>query len=404
MGKPSSDTKRSHLLRAYKSPQVITGILSASDRLLVRKRLALVAVCLVVVAAVVASVANSMTTNSTPEQALTSYFRALERGNYLSGLDRGTYSSGGKVYIKSAAYTAAQGRVQEHRILDYKYTHTNDVQARVAVKIKDEWQEHELLLKRTEKEGLLNDAWKLDQPAQVEQYVNAPFPIDRIEINGYPLSLGQSQSIAENTDAGRWNLVLLPGDYTLSMPKDSYYSLKGMQKPIHVTLGAQRVRDVNLEVRPSERMWLETDEAVEKALKKCLESRSLSATGCPSSTKYSESGMSLTGRNAVPLPTETPTAASSPSDRASQSKDEQVKITDIAWELKDRPALVLESDGNDPTHWKARQYRPAIFELTYKANGDAQRETIPMNIEAHVKSTGKTATIDVALTSPGGDQ
>ncbi|QRZ61562.1 hypothetical protein [Rothia sp. ZJ932] len=385
----SSAGKKPKPRRNYKPPKVIAGILTARDRITVRNRLLLVAFSLALVGAVVASITNHLTTNSTPEQAVNSYLRSLERGSYFSALDKDVFTADHKIFIKSAAYRRSTGRIEDHRIKDVETAGVNQAVAHVEVKVHDQWHTVDIPVERLEKEGLLNDEWQLVNPTQIVQPIEAPLPLDAVTVNGVKTDLGAGQGAVMPSGATQWGLVLLPGEYQLDTPKGSYYSLVGMNKPFSVALTDNKVESLSLGVRPSSRMWSEVDEEVSRLVKRCAEARSLSPSGCPSSEKYVENGMSLRGRVAVP--------AVDDDSESDSDVDERVVVEKVRWKLVNRPALVLAQNFEQPTVWEAEKRSPVVFELTYEIDGKAQRETIEAAIDARVESTGNSAKIDVSL-------
>lgn len=377
---------RKRLPKAGKHPKVLAGVLSVRDKIKVRNRLIVVAVALSLVGALVAAVANYITTNRTPEEAVDSYLGAIERGSYFSAVDRAAFSRDDLVYIKSSAYRAAEDRVQEHRINKVVHTDSDHAQAYLDVKVNDKWSPAILPLKQTHKKGIFNDAWVLDQLAEVNQEVTASFPIDELTVNDRATGFGAGKTTRNDEAGSAWDLVLLPGSYSIATPKDSYYLIDSAQRKINIPFGAVENPSVNLTFKPSPRMWSETDEKIAERLAKCTDSRNLSPEGCPASTKYDRSGMPLAENSA-----EGEDAKGSPSPTS------QARIANVRWKLVDRPALVLEQGQDGPTSWISNKYEPATFELTYTADGKAQRETIKAEIDAQVKSTGKNADITVSF-------
>ncbi|GAA1742348.1 hypothetical protein HF984_07830 [Rothia terrae] len=377
---------KKRLKKASKRPKVLAGILSVKDKVVVRNRLLIVAVALALVGAIVAGVANYITTNRTPEEAVDSYLGAVERGSYFSAVDRAAFSRDNFVYIKSSAYRVAEHRVQEHRITKVTHSDADHAQAYLEVKVDGKWSSAVLPLKQTHKKGIFNDAWVLDQPAEVNQEVTAQFPVDELTVNGKTTGFGASKT-TRNDDAGSaWDLVLLPGAYSIDTPQDSYYRIQDAPREVIIPLGAVEAPQVSLTFKPSPRMWSETNEKISEQLAKCASSRSLAPEGCPASTKYDDAGIPLSEK-----PADNQSAKSSP-DASSKAR-----IADVRWKLVDRPALVLEQSDEGPTSWASSRYEPAVFELTYTANGKAQRETIEFEIDAQVKSTGKNADITVSF-------
>lgn len=345
-------------------PGRATGILTRRDQKTVRRRLSITAVVVAILAVTVASVGNYLSVPHTPEDTVNRYFTALEEGNYLVGIDRSAYSFT-STYLTDSVYRRAEGRVQDHRVLATSIS-GQQATAEVAVTVDGKEQVLTLPLHLAHKTGPYNDTWVLDVPAHTNFSLVAPVALARVTVNGAPLDLPATRRADD--DAGyRWSLPLLPGIYTLDLPADSYYSLVGGEHTLVSALPTleQEEQGLELTLRPSPRMWQETDSLIESWLERCENSRRLRSTGCPASARHGE--------------------------------DSTATIKDVRWNLVSRPSLALIQDSRTPNIWRASKHAPATFEVTYLADGKAQRETVAFYISAQVISDGNQADISVGV-------
>lgn len=341
------------------------GVLTAQNARTVRFRLAVTAILVSLVAAIVAAVGNYYSLPHTPEETAEHYLSALEKGDYLAGLDRSAYRSFEYTYLPNAVYRAAEGRIESFSLTGTDYTATDRATARAVVTVDGQEQSLYLPLHQVVRTGPYNDLWEFTAPTYRTLSLTSPVALGSITVNNRAVDLPEGRR--SQGDAGfSWQLPLLPGDYSFTLPADSYYTLAGSPAVTADLPGTGTDPALlNLEVRPSPRMWAETNSLVEYWLKRCESARRLDAPGCPTSSTH--------------------------------GSESTADITDVQWELIDRPAFYLVQDAARADTWRASRYRPATFELTYLADGKAQRETIDFYIGARVVSNGSHADISVGL-------
>lgn len=344
-------------------PRRASGILTRKDRKTVRLRLALTAILVSILAVLVASVGNYFSLPHSPEQSVNRYLSALEEGDYIRGLDRSSYSFG-STYLTDSIYRKATGRVSDYRVLDTQVEGTKAT-VKVAVTVQGVEKELSLPLRLVEKSGPYNDTWVLDTPSQTSVALTAPLPLAQLSVNGVTVDLPATRRTAGG-DGQHWTIPFLPGSYSLDLPEGSYYSLVGGAQTLEVALPTLPVLTdrVSFTLRPSRRMWSETDALIQSWLDRCSESRRLYTTGCPAP-----------GRQGL----------------------DEGDVSEVRWRQVSRPALYLLQDDQKPDTWAASRYAPAVFEVTYRYRGKAQRETVSFYIDAQVVSDGSQADISVGL-------
>lgn len=341
------------------------GILTKKDARSVRLRLTITAVLLSLVAAFVAAVGNYYSLPHTPEDTAERYLSALKEGNYVSGLDRSAYNSFERTYLPNAAYAAAEGRIEDFTLLDTTYT--GEEYATVHAEVSVDGQQHHLALplKLATRTGPFNDLWEFSEPTYRSLTLQAPVALNDLGVN--QTAVGLPANRRASSEAGyEWKIPLPPGTYSFSLPDYSYYRLVN-PPTVTAPLPGQGsdLQSVELALRPSPRMWEETNTLIESWLERCESARRLNVGGCPTSEIY--------------------------------GSDSTATITDVQWKLLDRPVFFLVQDTQRADTWRASRYRPATFELTYLADGKAQRETINFYISAEVVSNGSHADISVGL-------
>ncbi|MDO4898005.1 MAG: hypothetical protein Q3965_01745 [Rothia sp. (in: high G+C Gram-positive bacteria)] len=341
------------------------GVLTKKDARSVRRRLTIITVLVSLIAMFVAAAGNYYSIPHSPEERTERYFSALHSGDYLAGMPSSAYSTFDMTYLPSAAYRAAGGRVTEFSITGSQNLDSHHSQVHVSATLNGQERTFTLPLERIPKTGPYNDLWEFTTPTYSTLPIDSGVPLTSLSVNGVTVDLPQNRRA--QTDSGfRWNIPLLPGSYTFALPEHSYYTL--VTSPTVTTPlleGADQLAPLNLKLSPSPRMWNEANDLVESWLERCESARRLDVEGCPVSKI--------------------------------QKEKSKATISDVQWKLKDRPAFVLEQDTNRPDVWRASRYRPATFELTYLADGKAQRETIDFYISAEVISNGSQADISVGL-------
>lgn len=372
-----------------------TGILSRAEKVMVRRRLALVAISLSTLAAVLAGFTNYAIVDSTPTRAVNTYMGALESGNYLRALGRSVYQDSSNVYLKNSMYRSGDGRVEDYRIISVE-ERGDKATALVEVIFGGQQKEVEIGLHRVTKTGIFNDVWELDREPQIYGMITAPLALDAVTINGRKLRLGAGTATENNGSGARWTMPLLPGNYTIDLPQDSYYTLAQELAVFSVPLKDPHNLGVDLALRPSTRMWQETNDAINSWLETCTSSRSLAPRDCPASTLFEDDGTPLTEEEehrATPTPTSRPSAYS--------YRVKIVEVSDVEWELIETPNLALEQVEGDFSRWQANPATSATYRLTYAVDGKKYQEIIPFSIRAEVESTGSQASIDVGLMKQG---
>lgn len=362
------------------------GILTRSEKILVRRRMGLIAIAVVALAALVASLGNYIFLAHSPREAADNYLSRLQSGNYFMAVDASAYSNQSAVFLKNSMYRAAQGRVQEYSITSVDQQGDRAV-AQAELTIEGQKERVEIPLVQDHRSGVFNDVWRLDYTSQVNQKISSTIDLDSVELNGYQLKM--RNTVTDGEHAFHWDMPLLPGEYILDFPKDSYYAMAGGAKTISLGFRQTELAPVDIRVRPSARMWQETDAAIEAWVQTCESAHTLAPSGCPASQVYDSSGRPLDDSSAEA----TPSASVSSSPSAARPR----KIEDVKWELQDRPPLVLTQNENQPSLWEANQNDPAVFRLTYTVDGKPQSETVEAYIHANITSTGDTASISAGL-------
>lgn len=361
-----------------------SGFISRAEKMMVRRRLTIVAILLSVLAAVLAGITNYALVDSTPQRAVNSYMSALQGGHYLRALGRSVYRDDTAVLLKDSMYRAGEGRVESYSIVDMAEGDST-AQATVDTVVSGQHQTVTLNLHKVKKTGIFNDQWELDAEPQINEQLTSPLALDSLNVNGKKLRLGSGTTVADNSAGAVWTIPLLPGNYTFSLPDTSYYSLTRENPTVTVPLQDQQNQSLNLGLRPSPRMWNETNDAINKWLSTCTESRSLAPRGCPASSLYKDDGTQIAN------PTSAPTAG------PYQLKHAEVK--DVTWTLVKKPTFALEHAENDFSTWNANP--EATYRLAYTVDGVKYTETIPFTIKAQVHSTGDSARIHASLKNQG---
>lgn len=342
------------------------GILTYHDARSVKIRLTLTATLVTVLALVIASVGNYYSLPHSPEEAADRYMQALQNGDYVAGLDEEAYGSFTHTYLTNTIYGSAQERVESYTILGSAPGLNGE--ADVFVRATINGQEHEVKLPFVlePRSGPFNDTWKLAAPAQNYLLLTAPVDLSELAVNSHTMSLPKTRRLVTDGHYS-WLIPLLPGTYTVSLPSTSYYLLSPVESTVVSSLldGSGETTQVHLELRPSPRMWREANELIDSWLSRCESSRRLDVVGCPTS--------------------------------AIHGKDSTATISDVQWKLVSRPAFYLIQDSNNPGLWHASEYDQAVMELTYLADGKAQREIIRFTIDVEVVSDGSQADMSVGL-------
>ncbi|MDY6052309.1 MAG: hypothetical protein SPI83_07915 [Rothia sp. (in: high G+C Gram-positive bacteria)] len=352
--------------RINRIPGRAAGILTRKDVQIVRVRLILTTLFVTFLAMLVAAVGNYFSLTRTPEGSVEHYMSALERGDYVAGIDSDAYSNFDYTYLTNSIYRSAPGRVEKYTVTGA--TEGPDGQAHASVLATIDGQDHEMILplSKVHRTGPFNDTWDLATPAQSYLTLTAPVALAGVQVNDQSLSLPVTRRT--ETEAGyQWIIPTLPGTYNFTLPASSYYTLSHTDHTVTAPLpgSADNHQELTLQVRPSPRMWNETNNFITSWLERCESARRLDVAGCPTSTLH--------------------------------GSESTATVSNVVWKLTDRPAFYLVPDRTDPRVWRASRYRQATFEVTYLAGGKAQREVIPFYINAEVVSDGNQATINVGL-------
>lgn len=342
------------------------GILTRRDARSVKIRLTLTALLVSVLALIIASISNYYSLPHSPEEAADRYMRALQEGDYIEGLDEEAYNSFTHTYLTNTIYGSARGRVEGYTVLGAIPGPDGRMDVTVRATVNNQDYTFSLPFEMESRTGPFNDTWKLSAPAQNYVQLNTPVGLSEIMVNGQPLGLPATRRLPTD-ESYVWLIPLLPGTYTVSLPASSYYLLSPVEQTIVSPLpeGSQVISQLNLQVRPSPRMWRETDALISSWLSRCESSRRLDVVDCPTSALY--------------------------------GKDSTITISNVRWKLVFRPAFYLVQDPSDPSRWHGSRHEPAVMELTYIADGQAQREIINFTIDADVVSDGSHADISVGL-------
>lgn len=335
------------------------GILTQAESRSLRRRLFWAAIGVALIGTLIAGIGNYLSATRTPAEAVEKYLTQLHQGSYYKTIDRSAYTDRSKVFLTNSIYRESPARVEDFSV--EKITEIGDqatVETQVSLAGKTENVSFDLV--KDHKAGIFNDTWRLAQPGEKMQTMSNDFYLDRISVNGSTVKLKEAET-KKKDDLVIWDMALLPGIFTLDLPADSYYSLVGGPQKIQLGIAQDQLDPVQLKVRPSYRMWSETDQAIKDWLQECLGSSSLGSAGCPSVKEPAEG-----------------------------------RITQVKWALKDRPIMYLEEGESQPGIWRASKYKPATFTVTYRLDGEERRETIEADIEATVISSGSDVSIEVS--------
>ena len=350
-------------LRTVNRGRRAAGILTYSETRSVKRRLWWALAVVVILSILVATIGNYISTVRTPTEAIEKHFNNLRDGRYFRAMDRSAYGDDSVVFLKNSIYRQSPGRVESYSIEEIQES-DNTATAQVKVKADGKEQLVHLNVVKDHKTGIFNDAWHLAEPGQKLLSVENSFPLDEISINGYPVDLPDTGAFSPE-ESSYWKVALLPGKFEFGMPKDSYYSVVGGSYSVGVGFNQDSLKPLQYKLRPSYRMWSETDQEIDKWVQKCMNSRSLSPEGCPASKTPAEKN-----------------------------------ITEVEWNLISRPVMYLEQDSQKGDTWHASKYKPAEFTVTYEKNGKKITEKISTPIDATVVSSGKSASIEVKAGEP----
>ncbi len=351
------------------------GVLTKAEKRSVRRRLVIVGVAISVTVLLLASLGNYFFTTHHPEAAADKYLSSLEKGNYFNAIDRSAYGDSSVVFLKNAIYRETTDRVESYEIQSIDQN-ANVADAQVEVTVDGKQESSTLKLVQEHKSGFFNDNWHVDDSSQAIQEVRSVVPLSELNINGQTVKLNDSL-FGRQEASSFWRIVLLPGTYSFSLPSDSYYRLQNGPIQVRMGLGEQDLSPLNIDVKPSSRMWEEADGAIQNWIDACTSADSLAPHGCPVSAKY----------NAAGLPLES-------SDKSSASARAH-EISQVEWKLLERPALWLRQSENDAAVWFADEYKPAQFELSYKVDGKTRTEKVSAYIDTRVEARGTQANIEV---------
>ncbi|WP_346845966.1 hypothetical protein [uncultured Rothia sp.] len=338
------------------------GILTRSETRALKKRLLWATLAVVLLGALITSVGNYIFVARTPAQAVEKHLGQIERGSYFWAIDRSAYANNSVVFLKNSIYRKSPHRVENFAVESvFETGDSATVHVRVRVDGKDETVALDLV--KDHKAGIMNDTWRLAEPEQKLLSLQNSFFVDKISINGSTVRLRESdaqRSETEKKEILTWDVALLPGGFIFDMPQDSYYSMVGGPYEVNLGLTDSEIDPLEFKLRPSERMWSETNQKIDAWVQKCVASRSPVTEGCPGGSETSTEG-----------------------------------VKDVHWELKERPVMYLEQDKNAADTWYASKYKPAKFTLTYTKNDKKITENISVDIDATVVSSGSTASIEV---------
>ncbi|ALU38874.1 hypothetical protein AS188_02955 [Kocuria flava] len=336
-----------------------------------------------------ATLVNWALVDREPEDPVRTWLQGLVEGRsrqLLSGTEEVRADPTLNVF-SNRVYRGAAGRIDGWELLG---TEVSGDRAEVRVRV--HWdepggvraEEHVYGVHRVHRTGPLNDHWALADPDAAVVGVHLPAPLDAISVNGDVVRIDARERVPDaEGPGGTWRFEALPGRYAVGLPGNSYYEVDPPLEPVELDFRRPRRTDVDLRLSPSPRMWEETDARIREWLGECMAAEELAPEGCPASVRRAPGGAVL-----EPRPSGTPT-------RGSTAVEDDAEIEDVAWRLLSRPALVLVQDPEDPLHWTADPYRPAVAELSYREDGERVVERVEFPVGASVRSTGGSAEISV---------
>lgn len=340
--------------------------------------LALVLTFVVAVVFLLSTAVNFFLLSREPQAAVDEYLTLLEGGSsrqVLAPLGVAGIDSSVQI-LPNPVYRNAANRPVEHRLVSVQ---EHGAEATVVMDVRTGDQKvHRLdyVVERRVSTGLLNDTWQLRRPDAVTVSVDMPAALDALSVNGRTVQLEDAAVRPGRSPLARtWQFEGLPGVYQVGLPSNS--NLMATENSSQgISIEVPRPVSLKLEVKPSPRMWEQVDRAIQDAIRKC------------------ETGAGLDGN--CPPPRAWAERATTTSDRSLQGNVPS-GVSQVRWHLESRPAVVLESDGEDPVRYRVQRYRPAVATVTYVRGGKTFTEKVKFGVDATARSTGSSVETNVRL-------
>lgn len=344
-----------------------------------RKPLLLILAGVVVVVLLWSTVINFFLVSRDPESPVDAYLSQLERGSARQVLAPLSLTNADPTVqiLPNSVYRNSHDRPVSHDIISVAERGT---QADVQVKVRTgDGQTHRLTytVDKLVSTGFLNDTWQLNDVDDVKVGVTLPAAVDALSVNGQSVRPdGAALRAADETAARTWQFEGLPGSYDVAMPDDSYL-MASEHAHGSIDISDPREQSLELALGPSPRMWEAVDRVIGVAISDCEDGRRLDLEKCPVPNSWTEgaaSGSETTQPDTLPE-----------------------GVTDVKWELEERPALVLQPEDNDPLTFHVQRYRPAVAKMTFREDGRSKTERVEFGLDVTSRSTGNNISTDVQL-------
>ncbi|WP_330445953.1 hypothetical protein OH817_09605 [Kocuria rhizophila] len=354
-----------------------------------RLPLALVLAFVVVAVTAWSTAANYVLVARDPAAPVDTYLRYLEGGSSRQVMAPLRVAGDPELHqiLGNSAYRAAADRPVHHEVVD---TRVSRDRARVDVEVAlgdGSTVRRGYTVHRVTAWGPFNDSWQLRERDNATVAVRLPAAVDALSVNGQKVRPEEASTIgAEGAAPGSpertWRFEGLPGRYDVALPEDSYLMASKHASAL-ISLDAPRPASTRVTFTPSPRLWRAVDRAVQEAVGRCRNVLRFDAAECPLPRELEREASSSTG--------------SSVSGGSAASGKLPPGVSTVQWELKARPALLLDQDAHDPLAFHAAQFRRAEATVTWLQNGQRLSHPVFFDIEATARTTGEHANVDVRL-------
>lgn len=344
-----------------------------------RKPLLLVLAGVVVVVLLWSTVINFFLVSRDPQSPVEAYLSQLERGSARQVLAPLSIINNDPTVqiLPNSVYRNSQDRPVGHEVVSVS---EHGTQADVEVDVRmGSGQTHRVTysVDKLVSTGFLNDTWQLNDVDDVMVAVKLPAAVDALSVNGQTVRPDAAAlRAADDTAARTWQFEGLPGSYDVAMPDDSY--LLAREHAVgSINISDPQPLSLELDFGPSPRMWEAVNREIGQVVSNCEGGLRLDLEHCPAPSSWvkgAASGSETAQPNALPN-----------------------GVTDVKWQLEQRPALVLQPEENDPLTFHAQRYRPAIAKVTFREDGRSKTERVEFGLDVTTRSTGNNITTDVQL-------
>ncbi|WP_233542827.1 hypothetical protein [Kocuria tytonis] len=342
----------------------------------------------VVVVTVWATAANYFMVARDPEAPVDTYLNHLEGGSARQVLAPLLLrQEHGLAQLPSnALYRAAANRPRGHEFVGTRVTGDTAVVSADVHLGDGSTVRRDYTVRRAVSRGPFNDAWQLLERDNAPVTVRLPAAVDALAVNGVPVrpdagSLTSAAGTTAGAPARAWRFEALPGEYDVALPQHSYL-LASEHATAVMSLADPRPTTVDLRFDASPRMWEAVDREIRGTVARCERVLHFDAAHCPVPRELGRAASS------------TRTAPASSSAPAVQGGIPE-GVSNVRWELRSRPALVLEQDEREPLVFHAVRFRPATATVTWLEKGERKKGTAEFGIEVTARSTG--AELDTAV-------